>query len=273
MIHVQQSRQSNMFMNVLGVLCTYVVGGVAYPNIITGENVTTIPADMTPVDMVALKIVEAGITTLNFSELAPYQNLRHLYIHHTPIKRIIPAPLNDTPSLYHFDIFSYHSEDLPYLGQVESQLQIFSLHGHVSKVTPFYFEHFSSLIDLELALTRIDYLNATLMNGLENIKYLRIAATPLGEIPSLELWTPRLIKLELQGIGASFIPKSLLRGLPDLQLLDVKDNKIQALPDATDFRYQLSPLTVNVTMNPLICDQRIAWLKVCGAFYPTNTQR
>lgn len=228
---------------------------------ITGAAVTDIAQDLGS-EVSHLRIDTSGVTILDLTQVAPYSFLREINIFKSKINQVIPAPAAATPSLKYLRIFSYNATSLPDLGDLESALIGMQIWGAVQELTPNYFTNFSSMVSVTVAYTYISHVDASSLYGLERITALGLTNNGLGEIASYELWTPLLTQLELQGTGATFIPGALLMGLPHLETLDVRNNLITTVPSASQFQSQLNLLTVKLLGNPLVCDERMGWLKV-----------
>ena len=152
----------------------------------------------------------------------------------------------------------------PDLGRVlAEQLENLSFENiGINTVPETYFQNYSNLIYLKLNAHPITHLNAGILAGIGQLKYLHLDRTNINPVPPLDLSLPNLRILYIAEVGISLLPETLMKNLPHLRKLDLRSNQLSILPDEEYFVNLQNMDFVRLQGNPLRCDAGIAWIKV-----------
>ena len=90
-----------------------------------------------------------------------------------------------------------------------------------------------------------------------NLEELFLSFVMLFAIPNFQLYTPRITTIKLRGNNITHIPDEYIVGL-QLEKLDIRDNKLEAIPDLFDQPLKQS----KIADKPLRCNASLCWLRL-----------
>ena len=243
------------------ILCN----GQVQHGFLNGSSVTSIPTDMEPAAMTYLKIFNTNIQTLDLRQLLPYTSLQCLEVETSPVTKVLSA---DLPSLQYLHFNSLNMIVPPTLDPLSPQLMGLSFSKSFFTTIPDdYFSNFTRLKGVGLAQLGLTSLRGTWLTDLNRLRKIYISENPLGSLPPLQLWFPKLERVYAKSIGMTSIPVALIKGLKSPAVLRLEDNNITSVPRQDDFDPIAKWQLINLKGNPLHCDKSLCWIKVrerCG---------
>ena len=228
--------------------------------LLNGSSVTYIPARIEPVAMTYLKIFDTSIQTLDLRQLLPYTSLYKLEIQSSPAKHVISAHL---PLLSRLHLNSLNMVVPPALGPLCPQLEALELsYSTFTSIPDNYFKNFTLLKVLNLKKLGLTNIPETWMRDLNQIRVIYISEHPLGAMPHLHLWFPKLRAVYAKNIGLTFIPVALIKAMNSPATLKLTDNNISSIPQREDFEPIRKWKLIDLTGNDLHCVESLRWIKV-----------
>ncbi|MFJ4440828.1 NEL-type E3 ubiquitin ligase domain-containing protein [Pseudomonas sp. NPDC089422] len=191
------------------------------------------------------------------------------------------APSGDGNLSYRFTVYGVEPGRLPELAQIRfAHIHELSLLGmRLAEVPTGFLQAFPNLRTLELSgnqltrlpryLTQLDTLReldvfnnrivldaeqVAALASCSRLEYVNLSCNPLGRTVSVG-GMPRLSRLLMRSTGVSQLPHGLLE-CPELQLADLRGNRISRLPQAFAQAPEWLRRTVRLTDNPLPADQQ-----------------
>ena len=233
------------------------------PDVVYNDTGSTSIPNHLAEDVRFLLVTGTGIVVLHMEQFEPYQDMERLQLLNTPVERIIPDILSKTPALKTIIFNGCPLTEPPNLGELKAQLQNLEISDcGQSDIPQDYFDDLVKLTSLTLMNNRINEVKSAWFAKMSKLTSLVLSINPIYVIPELQLWLPKLKRLNINYIEAESIPESLLIGLPNLKTFGVEGNKLTSIPDRALFEPIIEKNKLNFQENPLVCDQKLCWLKV-----------
>ena len=230
--------------------------------LLTGSSVTSIPTGMEPTNMSHLKIFNTNYQTLDLRQLLPYPSLHYLEVDTSPVTKVVSTFL---PTLAYLHLNSLNMIVPPPLGYLDRQLVGLAFSkSNLTSIPDDYFSHFSQLKGIGLENLGLTSLRETWFRGLNQLQKIYISANPLGSLPPLQLWNPKIKRVYARNIGLLTIPVKLIKGMKSPGVLELTDNHIFGVPGRNDFEPIAKWQVINLKGNPLHCDEGLCWIQVNG---------
>ena len=197
-----------------------------------GSNITDTHNNLNP-NVTHLKISDTGIRTLNLTMAVIYPAICSIKVISSPITDIITPDTSQSTSLAIISLIrsgTFHTP--PDLGtKLPGQLWSLVLYGlSIAHIPHNHFENYTKLASLTLVYDPIIGLNSARLVGLNRLRYLYIGFIHVKPLPAIHQCLIYLKRLHVPGTGIKVLPSRLLKYLPRLQYLDLKENQLFTVP-------------------------------------------
>ena len=236
-------------------------------NVVTlsGENVTDIPRDL-PKDVTILYIRRTSINVLNLTTaIENCPGVCRITMESSPVKHIIiPSNPPGSMAVKELIMVALDFPTPPDFGSVlpEKLEMLYLRRNRITTVPSRYFQDYSNLITLSMAINRITTLTVEQFLGHGRLQILDLQHNDLSTIPHAYQLLPNLQRLGVQGNHITEIPVALLENLSHLRILTLVKKRTQTVPGQKHFINLENMTSIDLRGNPLHCDYQLCWIKV-----------
>ena len=204
-----------------------------------------------------LILAQNEITNITNTSLANYPTLMQLDMERNQLRYINDGSFDHNPKLQSLNQNSNHLRYIPAtLGHAQhSLIEIFMWNSVALESVNLNFSKFPVLKYLNLGRNILVKFEAS--NLPMNLEELFLSFVLPFAIPNFQLYTPRITTIKLRGNNIFHIPDEYIVRL-QLQKLDIRDNKLEAIPDLFDQPLKQS----KIADNPLRCNASLCWLRL-----------
>ena len=253
------------------LLCLFVINGLCSGTTVNrnNEGLTAVPGDL-PTDTTVLRLRNNSISSLGHCEFCSLTVLDTLDLSKNDIAEIEPTAFNGT-QLSVLDLSYNQLTTVPSaLGPIATTLLKLSLlSNEIEGLSDTVFLQLANLQTLHIHHNRLneDSIDDACFNGLKNLKILSLGSNRLtGDIFSrISVLSSTLEYLTLKNNNFGSMHPELfvetMNFMRGLETLSLKNTGLSTLPDFYHNNGNFSLLSIDITRNPLVCDEKLVWLK------------
>ena len=235
----------------------------------SGENLSAVPSDL-PKNSTELILENNLISTLDSCQFCGFTALQYLHLRNNSITYVSPTAFKNT-SLIELYLSENELTSVPDLNEIAAQLEVLVLNDNKISTLPDGILNMSRLRSLELCRNKLHDANTGefCFSDLSSLQILKLSFNNFtGEIVKRVSKSPlasSLDQLILQGNEVGYTPlnetEQALRQMRSLTKLDIRGNKMKAIPDIYHGNPEFTLRAIQAIYNQIVCDSSALWLK------------